>query len=337
MRLGVLDIGSNTVHLLLVDAHPGGRPVPFASHKRPLQLVAYLDDAGRISPEGEDELIGFVREARAFADGRDAEDFLAFCTSAIREAGNGPDVLARVFEETGVDLQQLSGDQEAAVTFQAVRRWYGWAAESILNLDIGGGSFEMAMGTDELPEVALSVPLGASRLTRDWLHEDPPSARSVKDLRRYIRATLREAVPKFEHLGEPHLVAGTSKTFRSLARMAGAAPSAAGPFVHRELRLADLKVWTKRLTAMSIRERSGLDGVSELRAPQVLAGALVAESALELFDVPSLAICPWALREGLLLRRFDAKMFEADEPLPGAGVGHAQLDSARRTPLPRGA
>jgi exopolyphosphatase/guanosine-5'-triphosphate,3'-diphosphate pyrophosphatase len=337
MRLGVLDIGSNTVHLLLVDAHPGGRPVPFASHKKPLQLVAYLDEDGSISREGQDELVGFVGEAREFASGHDAEDFLAFCTSAIREAGNGSEVLARVREETGVDLQELSGDQEAAVTFQAVRRWYGWGAESILNLDIGGGSFEMAMGTDELPEVALSVPLGAGRLTRDWLRGDPPSAKSVKELRRYIRATLREAVPQFSHLGSPHLVAGTSKTFRSLARIAGAAPSAAGPFVRRELRLEDLKLWTKRLAAMSVKDRINLDGVSELRAPQVLAGALVAECALELFDVPSMDICPWALREGLLLRRFDAKMFEADEPLPGVGVGHIQLDSARRLSLPGGA
>ncbi|WP_434995049.1 Ppx/GppA phosphatase family protein [Arthrobacter sp. Ld5] len=337
MRLGVLDIGSNTVHLLLVDAHPGGRPVPFASHKKPLQLVAYLDEDGSISRAGQDELVGFVREAREFAEGHDAEDFLAFCTSAIREAANGSDVLDRVRRETGVDLQELSGDQEAAVTFQAVRRWYGWGAESILNLDIGGGSFEMAMGTDELPEVALSVPLGAGRLTRDWLHGDPPSARSVKELRRYIRATLREAVPHFAHLGTPHLVAGTSKTFRSLARIAGSAPSAAGPFVRRELRLEDLGLWTKRLAAMTVEDRTHLDGVSELRAPQVLAGALVAESALDLFGVPSISICPWALREGLLLRRFDAKMFDADEPLPGAGVGHTQLDATPRTPVARGA
>ncbi len=334
MRLGVLDIGSNTVHLLLVDAHPGGRPVPFASHKKPLQLVAYLDEAGNISREGQDELVGFVQEAREFAAGHRAEDFLAFCTSAIREATNGSEVLSRVREDTGVDLQELSGDQEAAVTFQAVRRWYGWGSASILNLDIGGGSFEMAMGTDELPEVALSVPLGAGRLTRDWLAEDPPSAKSVKELRRYIRTTLREAVPQFSHLGRPHLVAGTSKTFRSLARLTGAAPSAAGPFVRRELRLADLTLWTKRLAAMSSTDRANLDGVSELRAPQVLAGALVAECALELFDVPSMEICPWALREGLLLRRFDAKMYDADEPLPGAHVGHSQLDSVRRTPVP---
>lgn len=325
MRLGVLDIGSNTVHLLLVDAHPGARPVPYASHKRPLQLVAYLDADGAITEEGQDELVGFIRQARKFAAQHRAEDFLAFCTSAIRESANGEEVLRRVEAETSVALQELTGDQEAALTFQAVRRWYGWGAGSILNLDIGGGSFEMAMGHDELPEVALSVPLGAGRLTRDWLRGDPPSPKSVKELRRYVRKTLKESCNGFDRLGQPHLVAGTSKTFRSLARMAGAAPSAAGPFVRRTLQLDDLRLWAKRLEAMPVADRTSLDGVSELRAPQVLAGALVAEAALEVFGVTEVEICPWALREGLILRRFDTLMFEANEPMPSVGVGNVQF------------
>ena len=235
MRLGVLDIGSNTVHLLLVDAHPGARPVPFASHKRPLSLVQFLESDGSINDAGQHELIEFVLEAWEFAAKHKAEDLLAFCTSAIREATNGPAVLARVKHETTVTLRELTGSEEASMTFFAVRRWYGWGAGPILNLDIGGGSFEMAYGEDELPELATSVPLGASRLTRDWLQEDPPSAKSVKELRRYIRTTLKPVVRDFGKLGKANHVAGTSKTFRSLARIAGAAPSAAGPYVKREL------------------------------------------------------------------------------------------------------
>ncbi|WP_323959283.1 Ppx/GppA family phosphatase [Arthrobacter sp. JZ12] len=325
MRLGVLDIGSNTVHLLLVDAHAGARPVPYASHKRPLQLVSYLDPEGCISEDGQRELIAFIKQARAFAAEHRAEDFLAFCTSAIRESGNGEDVLRRVEAETSVVLQELTGAEEAAATFQAVRRWYGWGTGSILNLDIGGGSFEMAMGHDELPEVAQSVPLGAGRLTREWLPGDPPAPRDVKQLRRYIRQTLKDSASAFAGLGKPHLVAGTSKTFRSLARIAGAAPSAAGPFVRRTLRYEDLALWSKRLEAMPVSDRVNLDGVSELRARQVLAGALVAEAAFEAFNVTQMDICPWALREGLILRRFDHFMFEADEPMPSVGVGHVRL------------
>jgi len=203
------------------------------------------------------------------------------------------------------------------MTFFAVRRWHGWGAGPILNLDIGGGSFEMAFGQDELPEVATSVPLGASRLTRDWLADDPPSAKSVKELRRYIRATLKPSVREFDGLGRANVVAGTSKTFRSLARIAGAAPSAEGPYVKRELHASDLGIWTQRISAMSSEDRLHLPGVSEARAHQLLAGALVAEAALEMFKFKKLRICPWALREGLILRRLDQLVFSGPlQPAP---------------------
>ncbi|NYE95556.1 exopolyphosphatase/guanosine-5'-triphosphate,3'-diphosphate pyrophosphatase [Psychromicrobium silvestre] len=310
MRLGVLDIGSNTVHLLLVDAHPGGQPVPFASHKRPLSLVQYLDQDGAITETGQHELVEFVQEAKVFAAQHSAEDLLAFCTSAIREASNGESVLERVRTETSIQLRELTGPEEAAMTFFAVRRWYGWGAGTVLDLDIGGGSFELAMGADELPSKAVSVPLGAGRLTRDWLPEDPPTAKSVKELRKYIRSTLKAPIKEFSQLGTPNLVVGTSKTFRSLARITGAAPSAMGPFARRELHAVDLGLWTQRLTAMSAADRLHLPGVSAARALQLLAGALVAEAALELFKVSTLQICPWALREGLILRRLDQLVFD---------------------------
>ena len=322
MRLGVLDIGSNTVHLLLVDAHPGARPLPFASHKRPLQLVAHLDRDGAITDEGRRLLVEFVAEARDFAARHRAQDLLAFCTSAIREAANGPLVLEHVELETGVELKELSGRQEASMTYLAARRWYGWGAGTLLDLDIGGGSFEMAQGQDELPDVAVSVPLGAGRLTRDWLQGDPPTPGSVEVLRDYIRNTLHDAALEFLPYGPPDLATGTSKTFRSLARLTGAAPSLAGPYVRRRLRRKDLSALTLRLAGMSVPERSRLAGVSALRAPQVLAGALVAEAAMEAFNLKSLRICPWALREGLILQRLDTLRFDTPGSLPAGPEIH---------------
>ncbi|MCU6478911.1 Ppx/GppA phosphatase family protein [Arthrobacter sp. A2-55] len=320
MRLGVLDIGSNTVHLLLVDARPGANPVPYASHKRALSLVQYLDGDGNINDEGQTELIEFILEAWEFAAKHRAKDLLAFCTSAIRESTNGAAVLARVRHETTISLTELTGAEESAMTFFAVRRWHGWGAGTILNLDIGGGSFEIAQGSNELPELAHSVPLGAGRLTRDWLTEDPPTAKSVKELRKHIRATLKEPVAEVQALGAPHIVTGSSKTFRALARITGAAPSSMGPYVRRELHLTDLGLWSQRLSAMSSADRLHLPGVSVARAKQVLAGALVAQAALELFQVQTMEISPWALREGLILRRLDQLVF--DGPLdPPAHVG----------------
>ncbi|GAA5228049.1 Ppx/GppA phosphatase family protein [Paeniglutamicibacter antarcticus] len=326
MRLGVLDIGSNTVHLLLVDAYPGARPVPFASHKRPLSLVSYLDENGAINQAGQNELLDFVHEAAQFAVNHHAEDLLAFCTSAIRESANGAEVLAKVVAETGVRLTELTGEQEAGMTYYAVRRWFGWSSDRILNLDMGGGSFELALGQDEFPTVAHSVPLGAGRLTHQWLPTEPASIKELKALRKHVREVLTEPIAELRQFGKPTLVTGTSKTFRSLARITGAAPSAEGPYVKRVLRAESLKVWTNRLIAMSWEERAELPGVSAIRAPQMLAGAIVALEAMEAMKVKSLRICPWALREGLMLRRFDHVLFDSSVPLSSSvGVGEVAL------------
>lgn len=334
MRLGVLDIGSNTVHLLLVDAHPGARPTAYADHKRPLSLIRRLDDDGAITAEGVQDLIGFIREAVAFAERNGAEDMIAFCTSAIRESANGAEVLEEVTRTTGVHLAELTGDQEAAMTYFAVRRWHGWHVEHLLNFDIGGGSFEISYGVDELPFRAVSVPLGAQRLTRDFLDSaDPPKPKALKKIRKHIETVLAEQVPGFPALPAGTVVTGTSKTFRSLARIAGAAPYSDGPFVPRYLELQDLRRWNSRLSTMTVKERSELPGVSELRAPQILAGGLVAEAALRAFGVERILICPWALREGLIMGRLDALLMDGvigREVEPW--VGHVNLTPGSQAP-----
>src|SRR6476661_8439461 len=146
MRLGVIDVGSNTVHLLVVDAHAGAHPLPAYSHKIELRLSEYVEDDGHIATAGADRLVEFVHECLVIAEDRGVEDVLAFATSAIREAPNGEKVLARVRDETDTDLQVLSGPDEARLTFLAVRRWFGWSSGHLVVVDIGGGSLELAAG-----------------------------------------------------------------------------------------------------------------------------------------------------------------------------------------------
>ncbi|MFI2641274.1 Ppx/GppA family phosphatase [Streptomyces sp. NPDC018610] len=305
MRLGVLDVGSNTVHLLVVDAHPGARPLPAHSHKVELRLAQLLDADGAIGSEGIDRLIAVLKDALQAAEDKGVEDLLPFATSAVREAGNADDVLARVREATGVRLQVLSGAEEARLTFLAARRWFGWSAGKLLVLDIGGGSLEVAYGIDEEPDAAVSLPLGAGRLTAGWLPGDPPDPEHVRALRRHVRTEIARTVGEFTRFGAPDHVVATSKTFRQLARIAGAARSADGLYVQRELKRESLEAWVPRLAAMTTEERGELPGVSDGRATQLLAGALVAEAAMDLFGVERLEICPWALREGVILRRLD--------------------------------
>ena len=305
MRLGVLDVGSNTVHLLVVDAHPGARPLPAYSHKADLRLAELLDERGAIGVQGVDRLVHTVADAMRVAEDKGVEDLLPFATSAVREASNADDVLTRVRAATDVELQVLTGEEEARLTFLAARRWFGWSAGKLLVLDIGGGSLEIAYGIDEEPDAAVSLPLGAGRLTAARLPGDPPDPDAIRALRRHVRTEIARTVGEFTRFGTPDHVVATSKTFRQLARIAGAARSAEGLYVQRELKRESLEAWVPRLAGMTAAQRAELPGVSEGRAGQLLAGALVAEGAMDLFGVERLEICPWALREGIILRRLD--------------------------------
>lgn len=305
MRLGVLDVGSNTVHMLVVDAYPGAHPLPAFSHKVELRLAAHLEDGDTLSEEGEERLTSVVAEAMRIAEDKGVEDFLAFATSAVRDAANGDDVIARVQERTGVPIRVLSGENEARLTFLAARRWFGWSSGRLLVIDIGGGSLELAAGPDEEPEAVTSLPLGAGRLTRDWFTADPPPPDEVRALRKHVRAEIARHAGAFLRRGAADHAVGTSKTFRQLARIAGAAPSSEGFYVKRLLKHADVSMWAERLAAMDRGERARLPGVSEGRAPQMVAGAIVADAVMDLMSVAQLEICPWALREGVILRRLD--------------------------------
>ncbi|MEU9889902.1 Ppx/GppA phosphatase family protein [Sphaerisporangium sp. NPDC051011] len=305
MRLGVLDIGSNTVHLLVVDAHRGAQPLPAYSHKAEMRLAEHLHDGETLSSQGERELRRFIEESLRIAEDKGVEDIMAFATSAVREASNGEDVLGRLRDTTGVDLQVLSGQDEARLTFLAVRRWFGWSSGRLLVVDIGGGSLEIASGVEEAPDVAVSLPLGAGRLTRRWFTADPPPAGEIRAMRRQVRAQIGRVVGDVVKYGRADHAVATSKTFKQLARIAGAAPSGEGTYVKRTLSHKSLAGWTERLAGMTNVQRAGLPGVSAGRAPQLLAGAIVADATMDLFGLGELEICPWALREGVILRRLD--------------------------------
>ena len=306
MRLGVLDVGSNTVHLLVVDAYQGARPVPAYSHKAELRLGDHLDSGNRLSKDCAVQLRAFVDEALREAEDKGVHQLLAFATSAVRDAVNGDEILAQVEAETKVHIRVLTGQDESRLTFLAARRWFGWSTGRLLMLDIGGGSLEIASGVDEEPDVAVSLPLGAGRLTRDWLAGDPPTADEVRRLRKHVRAEIAATAGTVMRHGRPNRAVATSKTFRQLARISGAAPSSDGPYVKRILHHSDVTALAERLSRTSAADRAQLAGVSRSRAPQLAAGAIVADAAMDLFGLRELEVCPWALREGVILRRLDA-------------------------------
>ncbi|MBK5248141.1 MAG: hypothetical protein JJE50_01705 [Actinomycetales bacterium] len=292
MRLGVLDIGSNTVHLLVVDVVRGARPVPAVDKRSVLRLMQYIEDDGSISTDGVALLARAVDSAMRSARAERVDEMLVMVTSALREATNGEEVLADLRSRIGGDVQVLSGPDEARLTFLAARRWHGWAAGRLLVLDIGGGSLEVASGVDEEPDLAMSLPLGAGRLTRTYLSHDPPSPKELKRLRSVVRSELKPLVEAMRRLPPPDHVVATSKTFRSLARLAGMRVNDVGPDERWQMSTSLLSDWLPRLARIPA-------------AQQIVAGAVVAEQVLIKLGVELVEICPWALREGALLRRLD--------------------------------
>lgn len=281
--------------------------------KQSLRLVELLDTKGNIENKGVDKLVAAVQEASDLADNLKCEQFLAFATSAVRSAKNSDEVLKAVEKQTGVKLRVISGEEEARLTFLAARRWYGWSAGRITNFDIGGGSLEMSTGTEESPDYAVSLDLGAGRLTHEWFDTDPPERKKINKLRDYIDAELAGPAEHFKSLGEAGLAVGTSKTFRTLARLTGAAPSSAGPYVKRTLTAPGLRQLIAFISRMTAADRAELEGINADRSHQIVAGALVAEAAMRALNIDKLEICPWALREGVILKWMDQGRAPGDE------------------------
>jgi exopolyphosphatase / guanosine-5'-triphosphate,3'-diphosphate pyrophosphatase len=301
MRLGVLDVGSNTVHLQVVDAAPGARPNPNINYKEEVRLAEYLSNDGYLSAEGTRQLREAIRRALDEANKVGTEELLPFATSALREAKNGSEIISRINEDFDIDLQVLGGEDEAKITFLAARRWYGWSSGRLLMVDIGGGSLELAVGVNEVPDVALSLPLGASRLTKSFLEGDPFTKKSIRELREHIETNISDVLPTLLKHQETDRSIATSKTLRTLARLTGDWIEGNG----KKLRIDALRKITPRLVEMTQEERAELPGVSSTRARQITAGALVAESVMRNLDIEELDICPWALREGIILKWLD--------------------------------
>ena len=301
MRLGVLDVGSNTIHLQVVDTHPGARPNPTFNHKVELRLTEYLTDENNISAEGIAELRLAIKNAIVHSKSVKTEELLPFATSALREANNGAEIIADINKDFEIDLQVLTGEEEARLTFLAARRWFGWSSGRLLVIDIGGGSLEIASGIDEAPEVAVTLPLGASRLTKSHLQGDPFTAKSVRALRDYIETQLESVLPALVRHEDSDRAIATSKTLRTLARLCGDWYGGNG----KNITIDAIRKISTRLAEMDSEERTKLPGVSANRARQIVAGAFVTESVMRNLDLDNLEICPWALREGIVLKYLD--------------------------------
>lgn len=327
MRLSVVDVGSNTVRLVVADAE-GGVPLPVHTAKWRLRLSEQVKPGGPIPEEAIERLVDAVAGAGRTAARWGAAGPLAFATAVVRSAPNRREVLDTVRGRTGIDLRTLPGEVEAELTFLGARRWMGWRSGPLALMDIGGGSLEIAFGRGRLPDFVASLPLGANRLTHEFFAEqDPPAPERVRALRRKVRHQLRDVAARIRWEG-PRTAVATSRTFQQLGRLCGAAPGREGPFTERQLRRAELRRAIDRLSVLPAAERALLPGISAPRAAQSLAGAVVGHTVMKLTGINAVTVCPWAIREGVLLRHIE------DGPSWWAEVTRIDEETAPPDPVP---
>ena len=302
MRIAALDLGSNSFHLLVADVHPDGTFEAVAREKEMLRLGDDVTQNRRISPAAADRAVATVRRLKQLADALGATEVLAKATSALRSAENGSGLVDRIEVETGVEVEVISGLEEARLIFAAVRASVVIDPPPALGIDIGGGSVEFMIGDSAGLRWAESLPLGVGRLTAEFVHDDPPSKTERKRLDDHIRGALEPLLPDIISRS-PTMCVGTSGTINDLARMAVALQTGDIPAVSNGLRVSrdDLRTLHDRIIKAKIADRRRLPGLEEKRTELLPAGSLLLVTTLELFDIDTLTISDWALREGIVL------------------------------------
>lgn len=303
-QAGVLDVGCHSALFTVARQRTDTVLEPVFTRKVRLSLHTTLDRTGRLSEYGVQSVQRAVAEAMA-ADRRPRRpEVFAFATSVIRDAPNRDEVIAEVDRTTGVRLRVLPGEEEARLAYVAARRWAGPGAGPLLVLDIGGGTVEIASGSAEQPRTVCSLPIGARRITRDWLPGGfAASPQQLDRVRVHLRRFL-STVPGLPQAEPGGLVLACSKTFAQLARLAGAlsTPTSLGG----QLTRPGVQACVPVLSGTGPAGREELPGISQHRAEQSLAGALIAEALLDACGAGQAKVCPWSTREGLLLERLGA-------------------------------
>ena len=325
MRIAAIDLGTNSFHLLVVDAGPDGSFVPLVREKEMLRLGDDVAREGRISRDATRRALDTLRRFRALADGAGATKVVACATSAFREASNGRRLADLLAEETGIQARIIDGQTEAGLIYSAVQASVLMEKGPVLAFDLGGGSLEVMVGDGEALWWASSLPLGVARLSAEVVRNDPVSRSDQRRLRKRIVDQLEPVAGQIADLfgvgapGGPALAVGSGGTFCDLARMVayrrlGGIPVSVNQFAFSRHEFLELHEELMEATAA---ERRRMPGLELRRADLVPAGAMLLATAMELFGFDELTVSEWALREGMVLESLRS-LHPVDAPPLGA-------------------
>lgn len=304
-RQAVLDLGSNSFHVLIADVHADGTVVPVGREREMLHLGAVVQRHGHVPPADVERAVATVAHLTELAKRLGATERLAVATSALRDAANGAEVVAAMEEASGVTVDVIDGDAEARYGYLGVRASVATDADPLLVLDLGGGSLEFALGWGLFVSSTHSVDLGVSRLSA-MVDSDPLTTSDLRTLRRHVRDTLAPVAEDLLDRGFEQVVA-VGGTIRALARVVAAEHHTWLPATLNQLDVGTDQVTelADRLLGMDADARSDVDGMKSRRADRIHIAALVLAEALDALDVAGFTLSDWGLREGVLLANHD--------------------------------
>lgn len=300
MRSSVLDLGSNSFHVLVADVHRGYVD-PILRERDMLHLGRVVADHGRITDEALAALLESVAHLSELARRAGATERLAVATSALRDAGNSSEVVAQIEATAGHPVQVLPGFEEARLAYLGVRAAMGVSPGGLAVLDLGGGSLELAVGTRRQPDLVSSSNLGVSRLSA-LVSDDPISKGDRKRLRTAVADELELSGGAFDTHLPPRVVA-VGGTVRAMARVVAAADRPWVPMTLNRypLTLQRLQELRDELCALDQDDREDVKGMKSRRADHLHIATIILVEVLQHLDVEALEVCDWGLREGVLL------------------------------------
>ena len=301
VRLAAIDVGSNSVHVVVADVSADGRVEVVDRVKEMVRLGRHTFTTGRLPAAAMDLAVGAVKTFARLAHARRVVRMRAVATSAVREARNGMAFVHRLRRETGLPVKVITGAEEARLIFRAAQHALGLHGGPHLLLDVGGGSVELVLVHEGRPLWLRSLPLGAARLAEHFLASDPPTARQVARLEKHLERELGSLLTSARHAGVARVI-GTSGTVNTLVAMAAAARGQDLPRLHGARATArEVARMRRRLLALSAGRRAELPGMDAKRVDLMPAAAVLADFVLARTGAAELMACAWALREGVLL------------------------------------
>jgi exopolyphosphatase/guanosine-5'-triphosphate,3'-diphosphate pyrophosphatase len=303
MRVAAIDIGTNSIHLLVAELRPDGSFRILDSQKEMVQLGRGEFTSRRLTADATARGLAALASFKRMCTGHEVSRILAVATSAVREASNGGDFIEEVERQTGIRVRVITGEDEGRLIYRAIRHYVEIGERRVVAVDIGGGSVELVLGAGPRALVVDSLKLGHIRLA-ELLKGDPPSAESVEEVRSLCRRSLKRAIDAYTR-GPVDLIVGTSGTIESFARMDLEAGKNGRETHLHEIETDAVRRLTKRLLKMDPAERRKVPGLDAGRVATIAAGGIALQETLEALGAERLTFCSAALREGLILDYLD--------------------------------